>query len=130
MNKLAIAIGTIILGSVTLVSGKVIYDKYLEESKVTTYKPASTIENCSDGPTIAVVESLRRAPNDWETDNYRLSRGDKVSVWVANEEYGISISLGADARPDAYESMSDECKALLFRETQNWYKEKLNERLR
>lgn len=129
MNKLAIVIGTIILGSVTLVSGKIIHDKYLEEAKI-TYKPAATIESCSDGPTIAVVESLRRAPNEWETDNYRLFRGDKVSVWVANEEYGISISLGADARPDAYETMPDECKSLLYRETQNWYKEKLNERLR
>ncbi len=129
MNKLAIVLGVIGLGSVSLVSGKILYDKYLEENKVPHKLPA-TIENCSDGPTIAVVESLRRVPNEWETDNYRLSRGDEVSVWVANEDYGISISLGADAKPDAYESMPDECKTLLYRETQNWYKEKLNERLR
>lgn len=129
MNKLTIFLGVIALGSVSLVSGKIVYDKYLEEHREPAVLPG-TIENCSDAPTIAVVDSLRRVPNEWETDNYRLFRGEEVSVWIANEEYGISISLGSDARPDAYNTMPDECKNLLYRATQNWYKEKLNERLR
>ena len=129
MNKLAIFVGVVILSSASLVSGKIIYDKYLEEHKEPVNLPGS-IENCSDAPTIAVVESLRREPNEWETDNFRLARGEEASVWIANEAYGISISLGSDARPDEYNTMSDECKNLLYRATQSWYKEKLNERLR
>lgn len=124
----AILIGTMTLGIVIISAGKITYDKYAKINANPINLP-STIGSCSDAPTIAVVESLRREPNEWETDNYKLARGEEVSVWIANEEYGISISLGSEASADAYNTMPAECKNLLYRETQTWYKEKLNERL-
>ena len=53
-----------------------------------------------------------------------------VSIWVANEDYGLSLNMGSkDAEPDQYD-MSDQCRALLYDTTQTWTRNTLNERLR
>ena len=85
-----------------------------------------TIENCSDPVVVPIVHSIIHTPSSWETDMYRVTNGT-VSVWIANEDYGISIAMGTNVLPDQYTSMSDQCKLLMFNTYQDYLRNLLSE---
>lgn len=88
------------------------------------------IEGCDDPAIVAVIYSIRTYPDSWQTDNYRMWHGSDVSVWTANQDYGLSLSMNTkDASPNQYE-MSDQCRAVLYDTTQTWVRNTLNARLR
>lgn len=79
----------------------------------------ANIGKCNDPITVAIVHSVRHNPNEWETNTYSFTNG-KISVWVGNEDYGISVAPGDEAKTDQYSTMSGECKILLYRTYQSY----------
>ena len=95
------------------------------------FKNAPTeIAGCKDPAVTAVIHSIRNYPNSWETDNYQMWHDEDVSIWTANEDYGLSLTMGSsNASPDHY-AMDDQCRAVLYDTTQTWLRNTLNEKLR
>lgn len=100
-------------------------------SSTYTKTPISVPSNygeCRDAPVVAVIHSLKTEPFKWDTDLYTLTNKD-VSVWVANEDYGLSITVGGRAKPDMYQ-LDDACRAELYSSIQNWMRISIANRLR
>lgn len=95
------------------------------------FKDAPTqIAGCTDPAITAIVYSIQNNPAGWERDSFQMWHDDDVSIWTANEDYGLSITMGGkEARPDEYE-MSDQCRVILYDTTQAWLRKTLNEKLR
>lgn len=88
------------------------------------------IAGCTDPAVTAIVYSLQNYPDSWERDTFKIRHDDDVSVWVGNEDYGLSLNMGSkDVMPDQY-AMSDQCRAILYDATQTWTRNTLNEKLR
>ena len=118
----------VLLGAVLAlgIAGAVAYQHTHNEFK----NAPAQIGGCNDPAVTAVIYSIQNYPDSWETDNFKMWHGNDVGVWTANEDYGLSLSLGSkDAQPDQYQ-MSDNCRAVLYDTTQTWLRNTLNEKLR
>lgn len=126
LNKTLIAfIGTVcVAGSVA--AGVVSYNATHND-----FKNAPTqIGGCTDPAVTAIVYSIQTYPDGWERDTFKMWHDDDVSIWVANEDYGLSLNIGSqDVQPDQY-VMSDQCRAVLYDATQTWTRNTLNAKLR
>lgn len=87
------------------------------------------IKGCTDPGVTAIAYSIQTNPNAWEADDYKMWHGDDASVWIANSDYGLSITLGKSGGPDQKE-MSDECRAVLYDATQSWARVRIAKKLR
>ena len=126
LNKTLIAfIGTVcVAGSVAAVV--VAYNATHND-----FKNAPTqIGACKDPAVTAVIYSIQSHPESWDTDSYRMWHNNDVSIWTANEDYGLSLTMGTkNASPDRYK-IDDDCRAILYTTTQTWLGNALNAKLR
>jgi len=81
------------------------------EARVVFYPPPQFLPEagCDQRGVLAVVWSLEYQPDDWTYDGFRLKKGD-VSIWVANDNYGLEIN--------GFTTLTPACRALLYKKTQ------------
>ena len=101
------------------------YATFIDKNEFT--EAPTIIEGCKDSNIAGIVYSLKNYPLNWETTEYELTHDNGITIWIANEDYGLKI--GTDGESGDYE-MSDQCRAILYDATQSWQRNYISEYLR
>lgn len=91
----------------------------------------TSIDNCKDPAVSSIIYSLRKYPIRWDSDEYTIEHVSGVTVWVANQERGLSISIDKNSILPYQYPFTDECGGtLLYSTILKWNKISLNEKIR
>lgn len=85
---------------------------------------------CHDPSVAAVIYSIQQNPASWDMDRYSMWHSDDISVWIANEDYGLSLTIGSKTASTNDYQMSDECRSMLFDTINEWKTDYVNSKLR
>ncbi len=87
----------------------------------------TTMRGCDDSNIAGVVYSLENYPMNWETTEFEMFHDRGITIWIANEDYGLKI--GTDDESGDY-VMSDRCREVLYSATQAWKKNYISSYMR
>jgi hypothetical protein len=67
-----------------------------ESLKPKAGQPLPSQAGCNDQLTLKVAQNIQDHPDQWKADQWRMERdgglfGDDVSIWIANEDYGLDF---------------------------------------
>lgn len=124
MNKIGIALcfvpGLAVAAAVAGIT-------YYNQKTHVPLRVESQVDGCTQPVVLTTVASLEQRHDRWSMDDYRL-RGDYVSIWIANGDYGLRIST-TDRGFSGFEGFTPECRRVLYRSVQKWNERAITERL-